>query len=450
VAHNRSFLRYSCASITTVFGSILQPTSLLAQDTGPVLNSGDTAWILVATALVLFMTIPALALFYAGLVRTKNVLSLLMQCLALTALMSVVWVICGYSLAFDTTGMVKDSTNVHTFVGGLSKVMMNNVTPDKLQGTIPEILFAAYQMTFAIITPALMIGAFCERMKFSAVLVFSTLWLLIVYAPICHMTWGGPGALFFDWGVMDFAGGIVVHVTAGFGALVACLMVGPRAGYPRQLEPPHNMTMTVTGTAMLWVGWYGFNAGSALAADGSAAMALFVTHLSASIATLVWMAIEWIKLGRPSVLGAATGSIAGLAAITPASGFVGPMGALIIGACSAVLCFIFAAKIKQRVGYDDSLDVFGVHGVGGFLGTILCGVFASSAFGGRVDSTTYDVASRATTQLLAAASTAIYTVIATFVILKALQLTMGLRVDGNAETRGLDLSEHEERGYILH
>ncbi|MFK8113142.1 MAG: ammonium transporter [Rubripirellula sp.] len=429
---------------------MLLPSTAIGQDGGSALNSGDTAWILVATALVLFMTIPALALFYGGLVRTKNVLSILMQCLVLTALMSVVWVVCGYSLAFDTGGMEKDAVNVHSFIGGFSKVMMNGVTKDAMTGTIPEVLFAAFQMTFAIITPALMIGAFCERMKFSAILIFSTVWLLVVYVPICHMTWGGEGGLYADWGVMDFAGGIVVHVTAGFAALVACVMVGPRAGFPKQLDPPHNMTMTVTGTAMLWVGWFGFNAGSALAADGSAAMALFVTHISASVATLVWMFIEWYKLGRPSVLGAATGSIAGLAAITPASGFVGPMGALAIGACSAVLCYIFATMIKQKVGYDDSLDVFGVHGVGGFLGTILCGVFASSKFGGVQPSDSYDIAGQVTTQAMAAVSCAVYTIIVTYVILKVIQVTIGLRVDGNAETRGLDLAEHEERGYILH
>lgn len=436
--------------IAFLCGSLLQPTTLFAQDNTPVLDSGDTAWILVATALVLFMTIPALALFYGGLVRTKNVLSVLMQCLVLTALMSVIWVVCGYSLAFDTEGMVKGTVNVQSFIGGFSKLFMNGVTVESLSGSIPEVLFAAFQMTFAIITPALMVGAFCERMKFSAVLIFSSAWLLLVYVPICHMTWGGDGGLYFDWGVMDFAGGIVVHVTAGFAALVACIMIGPRAGYPQQLDPPHNMTMCVTGTAMLWVGWFGFNAGSALAANGSAAMALFVTHISASVATLVWMFIEWFKLGKPSVLGAATGAIAGLAAITPASGFVGPMGALAIGTCSAVVCYMFATMIKQKVGYDDSLDVFGVHGVGGFLGTVLCGVFASSAFGGVVDGDGYDVVGKVTTQLLAATSAAIYTIIVTFVILKILQLTIGIRVDGNAEVRGLDLAEHEERGYILH
>jgi Amt family ammonium transporter len=441
--------RVAFAFTFVVLLGIVQSSSALAGEE-TALDTGDTAWILVSTALVLFMTIPALALFYGGLVRTKNVLSILMQCLALTAVMSVVWVVCGYSLAFDSTGMKADTVNLNSFIGGFSKSMMFGIGPDAMWGTIPEILFAAFQMTFAVITPALMVGAFAERMKFSAVLVFSTLWLLLVYVPICHMTWGGDGGLFADWGVMDFAGGIVVHVTAGFGALVACLMIGPRSGYPRHLEPPHNMTMTVTGTAMLWVGWFGFNAGSALAANGQAAMALLVTHLSASAATIVWMGIEWVKLGKPSVLGAATGSIAGLAAITPASGFVGPVGALAIGSCSAALCFVFATAIKHKFGYDDSLDVFGVHGVGGFLGTVLCGIFASSQFGGFDNGNPeYDILSQVTTQAMAAASAAIYTMIVTFIILKAVQLTIGIRVDGTAESRGLDLAEHEERGYIL-
>jgi ammonium transporter, Amt family len=333
----------------------------------PQLNSGDTAWILTSTALVLFMTIPGLALFYGGLVKSRNVLSLLMQCLSLTAVLSIIWVICGYSLAFDTTGMSKGTVNLNSFIGGVSRLGMFGMTPDTLKGTIPEILFAAYQMTFAVITPALMIGAFAERMRFSAVLWFSSLWLLVVYVPICHMTWAGDGGLFADWGVMDFAGGIVVHITAGVSALVACVVVGPRAGYPAMRVPPHNMTMTFTGTAMLWVGWFGFNGGSALAANGTAASSLLVTHISACVATVVWMAIEWIKLGKPGVLGAATGSIAGLAAITPASGFVGPIGALVIGAVSAVVCFVFSTEIKKRFRYDDSLDVFGVHGVGGIV-----------------------------------------------------------------------------------
>ncbi len=436
-----------------VFGLGSPQVAVAAESTATV-DTGDTAWVLASTALVLFMTIPGLALFYAGLVRKKNVLSVLMQCLVLTAVMSILWVICGYSLAFGES----ESASANRFIGNMSQFMMNGVDSSDVYVTsgdgepevgIPQVLFAAFQMTFAVITPALMIGAFAERMKFSAVLIFSSAWLLIVYVPICHMTWGG--GLYSDWGVMDFAGGIVVHITAGIAALVACLMVGPRAGYPKELEPPHNMTMTVTGTGMLWVGWFGFNAGSALGANGDAAMALFVTHLSASVATVVWLAIEWVKLGKPSVLGAATGAIAGLAAITPASGYVGPMGAVAIGFTSAIVCYLFATKIKQTLRYDDSLDVFGVHGVGGFLGTVMCGVFAASAFGGNNNGEeTYSIASHLFTQLLGACTAAIYTIIATVIILKVTQLLVGLRVDVNTETMGLDLAEHEERGYILH
>lgn len=423
---------------------ILTPQIAFAQDT-PTLNAADTAWVLTSTALVLFMVLPGLALFYGGLVRSRNVLSLLMQCLALTAVLSLIWVVCGYSFAFDSTGMAKGSVNLHSFIGGFSHIGLISMTPHTLKGTIPEMLFASYQMTFAVITPALMIGAFAERMRFSAVLWFSSLWLLIVYVPICHMTWAGDGGLFADWGVMDFAGGIVVHITAGCSALVACIMVGPRSGYPTSRVPPHNMTMTFTGTAMLWVGWFGFNAGSALAANGTAASALLVTHISACVATVVWMGIEWIKLGKPGVLGAATGSIAGLAAITPASGYVGPVGALAIGAVSAIACFFFSTTIKKRFGYDDSLDVFGVHGVGGIVGTLLVGVFAASSLGGvKVN---LDIGRQVTVQFFAVVITAVYSILATIVLLKITQFAVGLRVTGKAEQQGLDLTEHEESGY---
>lgn len=440
--HQQAALRFRFIAASLLF---LSGTPVaLAQETASI-DSGDTAWILISTGLVLFMTIPALALFYGGLVRTKNVLSVLMQCLVLTSLLSILWVVCGYSLAFDTTGMVKDGKGLSAFVGGASKLMLNGVTPDTVSGSIPEVLFVAFQMTFAVITPALMIGAFAERMKFTAVVLFSAVWLLVVYAPICHMTWGGEGGYFADLGVLDFAGGIVVHVTAGFAALVACIMVGKRSGYPSHIEPPHNLAMTVTGTAMLWVGWFGFNAGSALAADGSAAMTLLVTHLSACTATLVWMAVEWYKTGKPGVLGAATGAIAGLAAITPASGFVGPIGAIVIGAASGAICFFFSTTIKQKFGYDDSLDVFGVHGVGGFLGTVLVGVFGASQFGGFAEHT--DIGRQVFVQFGAAAGAGIYAMLASFVILLAIKATIGLRVNVDAETEGLDLAEHSERGY---
>ncbi len=420
------------------------PTAAWAED---VLDTGNTAWVLAATGLVLFMTIPGLALFYGGLVRTKNVLSVLMQCLALTALMTVLWLIIGYSLAFDTTGMVEDQSGLHAFIGGFGRVFLTGVGPDTLSGTIPEVLFFVFQCTFAIITPALIIGAFAERMRFSAVLLFSTMWLILVYAPICHMTWGGPGGFFFDMGVFDFAGGIVVHITAGVAALVACIVIGPRKGYPTTPMAPHNLTMCVTGTGMLWVGWYGFNGGSALEANGSAAMAIAVTHISASMAALTWMAIEWVRHSKPSVLGIATGAIAGLAAITPAAGVVGPIGGLAIGMMSGGLCYLASTVLKSKLGYDDSLDVFGVHGVGGFVGTIMAGVFGAAAFGGnQVD---LAIGAQVGIQLTAALITIVWSGVASYVLLQIVDRTVGLRVHEDFERSGLDLSLHDERGYNL-
>ena len=411
------------------------------------LDSGDTAWIIVATALVLFMNIPALAFFYGGLVRTKNVLSVLMQCLALTGVLSLVWLICGYTLAFDTTGMVENEIGIRSFIGGFSKAFLAGVDADSLSGTIPEVLYFAFQMTFAVITPGLIVGAFAERMKFSSMLVFSTLWLLLVYVPICHMTWGGKGAFFSDMGVIDHAGGIVVHVTAGVAALVACLMIGKRRGYPTRPMKPHNLTMTFAGTAMLWVGWFGFNAGSGLKADGAAAMTLVVTHISAATATLVWIVIEWIKNGNPSMLGAATGSIAGLAAVTPASGAIGPVGALVIGLASGVLCYFFATTIKLRLGYDDSLDVFGVHGIGGIVGTMLVALFAAESMGGNQGN--LNIGAQLGVQALAIVITVVYTIVVTGVILALVNAVLGLRVTEDDEERGLDTSLHEETGYNL-
>ncbi len=412
------------------------------------INGADTAWILVSSALVLFMTIPGLFLFYAGLVAKRNVLSLMMQCLALTATITLLWLFFGYSVAFDTTGMVAGEVNVHSIVGGFSKALLTGVERGAVWGTIPEPLFFMFQMTFAIITPALMVGAFAERMKFSAVLAFCLLWVTIVYLPVCHMVWGGAGSLFGDLGVIDFAGGIVVHITAGIGALVACIMVGTRDGYPEQVRRPHNLTMTVTGTAMLWVGWFGFNGGSALAAGSDAAMAIVVTHISASVGTLVWMVIEWNKNGKPSVLGAATGAIAGLAAITPAAGSVGPLGALVIGLCSGLICYWASVNIKTKLGYDDSLDVFGVHGVGGFVGTILLAVVGGPAFGGAIED--FDMGRQLGVQALAVFATIAYTAVASALILMVVKAWLGgLRVQQQAEREGLDLSEHEELGYDL-
>ncbi len=434
----------SWAGAMLVAFGLLAPNRGFAQDS---LSSGDTAWILTSTALVLFMTIPGLALFYGGLVRTKNVLSVLMQCFALTGLVTVLWLVAGYSLAFDSTGMSAGTVNLHSFIGTLHKALLNGVGQDTMSGSIPEVLFFAFQLTFAIITPALIVGAFAERMKFSAMLIFSTIWLFIVYVPIAHMTWGGDGGYFADKGVFDFAGGIVVHLTAGVAALVAAVMVGPRRGYPTTPITPHNLTMCVMGTGMLWVGWFGFNGGSALGANGNAAMAVVVTQISASTAALVWMAIEWVKHGKPSALGFATGAIAGLAAVTPASGFIGPIGALTIGLVSGGLCWYVSTQVKIRLGYDDSLDVFGVHGVGGFIGTILVGVFAASRFGGNQGDLA--IGSQLGTQALAAAITIVWALVGSYIALKVAGLLVGLRVNDEDEEAGLDLTLHAERGYDL-
>ncbi|MGB0580023.1 MAG: ammonium transporter [Limisphaerales bacterium] len=410
----------------------------MAQGEGGI-DSGDTAWILVATALVLFMNIPGLALFYAGLVRKKNVLAVLAQCFVLTAVMTVVWLVCGYSIAFGS-----GTDGVNAFIGKMDLVMLRGVTPDTAEGTIPKLLHFAFQMTFFIITPALMVGAFVDRIKFSAVLWFTVLWNLVVYAPICHMTWAG--GYFAKMNVQDFAGGIVVHITAGVGALVACIVLGARNGYPQKQMMPHNLPMTVTGAAMLWVGWFGFNGGSALAADGAAASALTVTQISAATATLVWMFVEWIKFGKPSMLGAATGAIAGLAAITPASGSVGPLGALAIGATSGLVCWWASTQLKKKLGYDDSLDVFGVHGVGGFIGTIMLGVFMAPSLGGLGDKD-FSMGKQLGAQLTASVITIVYTAIATFVILKIVGAVVGLRVSETEEDEGLDLAYHGEEAY---
>ena len=414
------------------------------------INSGDTAWMIVATCLVLFMTIPGLALFYAGLVRSKNVLSVLMQCLSITALASIVWCVIGYSLAFNTPeNQAAESMNLATFVGGLDFALLKNVSVGSVSGSIPETVFIMFQMTFFIITPALICGAYAERMKFSAILIFTTLWLVVVYAPICHMAWSGEGALFHRWGVLDFAGGTVVHINAGIAALVACILVGKRKGYPTKAMPPHNMTMTVTGAAMLWVGWFGFNAGSQLAADGTAGMAMLVTQLSAATATLTWVAIEWKSHGQPSILGAATGAVAGLVAITPASGSAGVPGALIIGFSAGVICFLGATSIKKWGGYDDSLDAFGVHGIGGIVGALLTGVCCAPDLGGAGFAGDFGMGEQVWAQTKSILFTLVYSGILSFVILKAIDVTIGLRVSEDAEGKGLDLAEHEETGYLF-
>ncbi len=419
------------------------PTLAFAQDG---LDTGDTTWIMVSSALVLFMMIPGLALFYGGLVGKKNVLSVLMQCFMITAVVTVIWTVIGYSLTFDTVGMVPGEWNIHAFVGGLNKTFLGGITPDTLSGSIPELVFFIFQLTFAIITPGLFVGAFAERMKFSAVVWFVILWVILVYFPIAHMVWGGEGSFLGDMGVIDFAGGIVVHITAGMAALVAAVMVGRRKGYPLP-TPPHNMTMTLTGTAMLWVGWFGFNGGSALAANGQAAMAIVVTQISPSVAALTWIAIEWLKNGKPSALGFATGAIAGLAAITPASGTVGPIGAIAIGFAAAILAYVAATWLKYQFKYDDALDVVGVHGVGGFVGIILVSFFASAALGGSV--VDLDIPGQLKVQAFGAFFTIVYAGIISFVILKLIDVFVGLRVTDEEEVQGLDYSDHGESGYDI-
>lgn len=409
----------------------------------PALNGANTAWILTSTALVLLMTLPGLALFYGGLVRRKNILSILMQCFAIAGVSSILWFILGYSLAFGEG---------NAWIGDFSKVMMVGMTKETLAGDIPESLFMLFQMTFAVITPALIIGAYAERMKFSAVLIFSGLWLLVVYAPVTHWVWGGGWLA--QMGVYDFAGGIVVHITAGVAALVAAVVLGPRHGFPRTPMLPHNLTMTVTGAGMLWVGWFGFNGGSALAANGDAAMAMLVTHLSASAGALTWAAIEWKKFGKASVLGAVTGMVAGLGTITPASGFVGPGGALIIGVSAGIVCFYSTVYIKQKLKIDDSLDVFPVHGIGGILGTLLAGVFASTELGafsgfGYAEGIS-SMLGQVTVQLIGIGSTILYTAVVSYLLFKLVALmTKGLRVSKEQEVTGLDLIEHDEVGYNL-
>ena len=427
----------------------LLPSLAMAEEATPALDSGDTAWMLTSTALVLFMTIPGLALFYAGMVRSKNVLSVLMQCFAITALISVLWALYGYSLAFDTTGMEAGVTNFNSFVGGLGNVFLVNMTVDSLTATIPESVFMTFQMTFAIITPALIVGAFAERMKFSALLWFMGIWFTVIYTPIAHMVWGGDGGLLWDWGVLDFAGGTVVHINAGIAGLVACLVMGKRKGYPGTAMPPHNLGYTIIGASMLWVGWFGFNAGSAVGANGTAGMAMAVTQIATATAALAWMFAEWISHGKPSVLGIASGAVAGLVAITPASGTAGPMGAILIGAAAGVGCYLAAAKLKRAIGYDDSLDVFGVHAVGGIIGAILTGLCAAASMGGVGLAEGMTISGQLWIQTKGVLFTLVYSGIGSFIILKVLDVAIGLRVTEEQESEGLDVSQHDERGYIL-
>jgi Amt family ammonium transporter len=404
------------------------------------LDTGDTAWMLTATALVLFMTLPGLALFYGGLVRTKNVLSVLMQCFAIACIASILWVLVGYTMAFGPDGS--------PWLGGFGKALLNGVSKDSLSGTFPETVFIMFQMTFAIVTPALIIGGFAERMRFSAMMVFSALWLLLVYAPVTYWVWGGGWLA--ERGFMDFAGGGVVHINAGIAALVAAVMLGKRKGFPITPMPPHNLTMTVTGAGMLWVGWFGFNAGSALAANGDAGMAMLVTHLGASAGALAWMTMEWFRFGKPSVLGIVTGMVAGLGTITPASGFVGPAGALIIGLSAGFVCFWATQIVKRTFEIDDSLDVFPVHGVGGFLGILLTAFLANRLGGqGFLNENITSSGAQFVEQLIGAVSIAVWCGVISFVLFKVIDMMIGLRVSEEEETEGLDLTQHDERGYNL-
>ena len=421
---------------SVILGLLLLPEMALAGQ----LNQAHTAWILTSTGLVLFMTIPGLSLFYGGLVRSKNVLSVLMQCFSITCIVSILWLAGVYSFIFT------DGGELQKVIGGASKVFLPDINVASLTGDIPETVYFMFQMTFAIITVALIVGAFAERMKFSAMLLFSALWLIIVYMPICHWIWGGGWLA--DLGVMDFAGGIVIHVNAGVAALVAALVIGKRKGFPTTAMPPHNMTMVVTGAGMLWVGWFGFNAGSALTADGRAGMAMLATHIAAASGALTWMFIEWKRFGKPSVLGVVTGMVAGLGTITPASGFIGPMGALAIGIIAGIVCFYATQYVKRKLKIDDSLDVFPVHGIGGITGSLLTGVFAASGLGGLGLAEGVTILDQVSVQALAVFVTVLWSAFFSFLILKLLDKWIGLRVTIDEEIEGLDTVLHEETGYL--
>ena len=417
---------------------IAAPAVLAQAPATPKIDNANTAWMLVSAALVLFMTLPGLALFYAGLVRAKNVLSVLMQCFSITCVVTLAWFAVGYSIAFG---------DANAWWGGFGKAFFSGIQVATVKGTIPETLFAMYQLTFAIITPALVIGAYAERVRFGAMLLFSVLWLLIVYCPLAHWVWGD------GWlqkrGVMDFAGGLVVHLNAGVAALVCALVLGRRRGFPETQMAPHNMTMCATGAGMLWVGWFGFNAGSALAADGAAAMAMLVTHIAAATGAFVWMLCEWVRYGKPSALGIVTGMVAGLGTITPASGFVGPIGALVIGAAAGLVCFFATNYMKRALNIDDSLDVFPVHGVGGLMGTLLTGIFVSSAFNGIGYPEKVTMGEQFVTQLVGVVATAVWSGALTWILLKLVDAIAGMRVAADEETEGLDTVLHNEKGYNL-
>ena len=419
--------------------SLLLPLSALAEESAASsLNTGDTAWVLMASALVLIMTLPGLSLFYGGLVRARNVLSILMQCFTIACVMSLLWFVVGYSLAFSGDG---------AYLGNLDKAFLNGVTLDAMTGTIPESVFVVFQMTFIMITPALFVGGFAERMNFSAMLIYSIFWALLVYIPVCHWVWGG--GWLGEMGLLDFAGGTVVHVTAGASAIVVAMVLGNRRGFPHKAMPPHNLGLTVTGAGLLWFGWFGFNGGSQLAADGGAGMAILVTHLSAAAGSVAWMTIEWVRFGKPSVLGIVTGMVAGLGTITPASGYVGPIGGVIMGLTGGIVCYYATQLIKSRLKIDDSLDVFPVHGVGGALGTLLAAVFVATQWGGAGYNEGMDLGSQMVVQLIGVVATLVYTVVVSYLLLKIIGRFVQLRVDEETEQQGLDLTQHGETGYYL-
>jgi len=434
---NKRFMQH----LGSMLALLALPAMAFAAD-APKLDTGNTAWMLTSTALVLLMTIPGLALFYGGMVRSKNVLATLMQCFAITALVTILWALFGYSIAFG------DGGSANAIWGGLGKSFLSGIR-DSLSGTIPETVFMCFQMTFAIITPALIIGAFAERMKFSAMLWFMGIWVLVVYSPVCHWVWGGGwlGAK----GVQDFAGGTVVHINAGIAGLMAALVMGKRKGYPTTPMAPHNLGYTLIGASLLWVGWFGFNAGSELAADQTAGMAMAVTQIATAAAALGWMFAEWMVHGKPTTLGIASGAVAGLVAITPASGFVGPMGSIVIGVAAGVICFLAATKVKKALGYDDSLDAFGVHAIGGIVGALLTGIFSATSLGGSgvSEAAKGSISAQFGIQVVGVLGTLIYTAIATLIILKIIDVVIGLRVTEEQEVEGLDISLHDEKGYNL-
>jgi Amt family ammonium transporter len=449
-------MKTPCLSASASLKKIPKPALLLAvllglsavpafaQEAADKLDTGTTAWMMTASALVIAMCIPGLAMFYAGLVRAKNVLSVFSQIFASAGVIAILWVVVGYSIATDNTGMSEGVYNLHSFVGGLSSAFLAHMTPNSVVSGMPESVLVTFLLSFAIITPAIIAGGFAERMKFVSAVAFLSLWLLFVYAPVAHMVWGGPGALMVNWGALDFAGGTAVHINSGVAALVAALLLGKRAGYPRVAMPPHNLAMALVGAGFVWLGWFGFNVGSAVAVNATAGMAMLNTELAACTGILGWMVFEWLKDGRPSTLGLASGALAGLVGITPGCAFVGPLGALFIGFVAGACCFAAVAVVKRKFGYDEALDAFGLHGVGGIVGALLTSVFASASLGGTEN---ISIPVQLWAQFKSVVFTIVYSFVVSGVILKIIDKTIGLRVDTEAESMGLDQSEHRETGY---